>query len=291
MLIGQYKGAERGRGGPAHHRKHSYPVHRRGGGAHRGARAVLRLSGPTDADAGGGGGSRPGSTSSSAPAAPCSSPGTTGCPASCGGWATPRRPIFFIAISCVLNIVGDLILVGGLRNGAAGAAVATVAAQAVSFLLSLRVLRGGDFPSISALLLRDPGRPGEAADEAGVPICLQDGLVTLSFVLITAVVNAIRTGRVGGGGRCGRIIGFAMLIPIAFMSAPVRHDGAEHVGAGLPERARRGTLIATGTSWPFRCCSFSPFSWFRAGHAAVHRRRSGDRSRRAFICGPTVWMC
>ena len=48
---------------------------------------------------------------------------------------TAKSPLLFVAVACVVNIAGDLILVAGLHLDAAGAAIATVTAQAVSVVL------------------------------------------------------------------------------------------------------------------------------------------------------------
>lgn len=174
------------------------------------------------------------------------------------GLGDSKRPMIFIAISCVLNIIGDLILVGGFRLGAAGAAIATVAAQAVSFLLSLLVLRRGNFPfdfQRSSFGVQ-AGRVKQLL-RLGVPICLQDGLVTLSFVIITAIVNAIGLDESAAVGVVERIIGFAMLIPIAFSSALAALT-AQNMGAGLPDRAKKGTYIATAASLALSLLLFLP---------------------------------
>lgn len=53
------------------------------------------------------------------------------------GLGDSRSPLIFVAVACVVNIIGDLILVAGFHLDAAGAAIATVAAQAVSVFLRL----------------------------------------------------------------------------------------------------------------------------------------------------------
>ena len=57
------------------------------------------------------------------------------------GIGDSRTPLLTVAIACVINIFGDLLLVAGFHMGAAGAALATVAAQTVSVLVSLFLIR------------------------------------------------------------------------------------------------------------------------------------------------------
>lgn len=43
-----------------------------------------------------------------------------------------KRPLYFVLIACITNVILDLVLVAGLKMGALGAAIATVFSQAVS---------------------------------------------------------------------------------------------------------------------------------------------------------------
>ena len=57
------------------------------------------------------------------------------------GFGDSKSPLIFVAVACVVNIIGDLILVAGFHLDAAGAAIATVAAQAVSVILAFIILK------------------------------------------------------------------------------------------------------------------------------------------------------
>lgn len=56
------------------------------------------------------------------------------------GLGDSKSPLIFVAVACVVNIAGDLVLVAGFHLDAAGAAIATVLAQAVSVVLALLLL-------------------------------------------------------------------------------------------------------------------------------------------------------
>ncbi len=157
------------------------------------------------------------------------------------GIGDSKRPMYFIAISCLLNIVGDLILVGRFRLGAEGAAIATVAAQAVSFLCALVTLfcSGLPFP-----VARKPERQKSIRVlQLGIPVAFQDVFATLSFIIITVVVNLIGLSQSAAVGVVERIIGFSMVIPIAFMSALAVFT-AQNIGAGQQPRAKTGLRIS-----------------------------------------------
>lgn len=154
------------------------------------------------------------------------------------GLGDSRRPMLFVAIACVTNILGDLLLVGVFGMGAAGAAIATVAAQGLSLLLSVRVLRRRDFPFD---FRRESFRfwPGKTAKlvKLGGPVSLQNVLVELSFLLITASVNPLGLAQAASVGITERVISFCMLAPIAFQSS-ISAMAAQNIGAGRPDRAK-----------------------------------------------------
>ena len=153
------------------------------------------------------------------------------------GLGDSRRPMYFILIATVVNIAGDLLLVGVFGLGAAGAAIATITAQALSLILSLLVLRRRDFPfdfkRASFRLHR--GRCAKLVS-LGAPVAVQNVLVTISFLIITAIVNAIGLNESAAVGVVERIITFAMLAPSAFMAALAAMT-AQNMGAGRPDRA------------------------------------------------------
>ena len=108
------------------------------------------------------------------------------------GLGNSTLPLVFVAIACVVNIFGDLLLVAVFHMGAAGAALATVAAQAVSVALSLVIIRRTKLPfrfqkhyvrlerdSVSLIL------------KLGSPIALQDTLTNVSFLVVNALINSM----------------------------------------------------------------------------------------------------
>lgn len=108
------------------------------------------------------------------------------------GLGDSKRPMYFVLVACIINIVGDLLLVGVFGLGAAGAALATVAAQGVSLALALAVLRRRDFPfDFKRRSFRIQGDKAARILRLGLPVAVQNVLVTLSFLIITAIVNQI----------------------------------------------------------------------------------------------------
>ena len=165
------------------------------------------------------------------------------------GIGDSRTPLITVAIACVVNIIGDLVLVAVFHMAAAGAAIATIAAQAVSVILSLLLVRrqGLPFPFERSDIHLEK-RHALGIVKLGMPIALQDGLVSISFLVIAAIVNSLGVMISAGVGVAERVCGFIMLVPSAFSQA-LSTFVAQNTGAQKPERAVRGTIIAMGISF------------------------------------------
>ena len=164
------------------------------------------------------------------------------------GIGDSRMPLITVAIACALNIAGDLLLVGAMGLRAAGAAWATVLAQAVSVALSLLIMRRRKLPfSFSARFVRPRGEDIRLIVRLGAPIALQDLLVSASFLAITAIVNSLGVTASAGVGVAERLCGFVMLVPSAYMQS-MSAFVAQNMGAGQPHRARRALFCGIASS-------------------------------------------
>lgn len=164
------------------------------------------------------------------------------------GIGDSKMPLLTVFIACVLNIVGDLVLVAGFHMGASGAAIATVFAQAVSVLLSLLIIRRRSLPfDFSARDIRIKGAYIGQIMKLGTPIALQDLLVNISFLVIIAIVNSLGLTESAGVGVAEKMCGFLMLAPSAYMQS-MSAFVAQNMGAEKPERARKALLYGIVTS-------------------------------------------
>lgn len=164
------------------------------------------------------------------------------------GIGDSTMPLVTVAIACVLNIIGDLVLVAVFHLGTAGAAIATVLAQAVSVALSLAIIRRKELPfSFSAKSIRPRADHIRQILFLGVPIALQELLVSISFLAITAIVNDLGLIASAGVGVAEKLCGFVMLVPSAYMQA-MSAFVAQNIGAGKPERARKALLCGIASS-------------------------------------------
>ena len=177
------------------------------------------------------------------------------------GIGDSKTPLMTVLIACVCNIAGDLLLVAVFHMGTAGAAVATVAAQAVSVLISLLILKRKGLPfHIEKSDLRFDGVVIRKVTSLGIPIALQDLLVGISFLVLLAIVNGLGLVASAGVGVAEKVCGFIMLIPAAFMQAMAAFV-AQNVGAGQYSRARKALLYAICVSAALAVIMFAVTFW------------------------------
>lgn len=164
------------------------------------------------------------------------------------GIGDSKMPLITVAIACVLNIGGDLLFVSVFHMGAAGAALATVLAQAVSVVLSLLIIRRRQLPF---RLSREDIRFDESVIRRilalGTPVAFQDLLVSISFLVIIAIVNSMGVIASAGVGVAEKLCAFIMLVPSAYMQS-MSAFVAQNIGAKRLERARKALLYGIGTS-------------------------------------------
>ena len=163
------------------------------------------------------------------------------------GLGDSKSPLIFVAVACIVNIAGDLILVAGLHLDAAGAAIATVFAQAVSVVFALLLLFKRNLPFT---IKKSDFRINEHCNRAlkiGLPLALQECLTQISFLALCAFINRLGLEASSGYGVACKIVNFAMLIPSSLMQSMASFV-SQNVGAGNEKRARKAlfTGIAVG---------------------------------------------
>ena len=164
------------------------------------------------------------------------------------GMGNSKMPLITVAIACVCNIVGDLILVGGFNLAAKGAAIATVFAQAISVILSIIIIKNQGLPfKFSRKEIYFNKSIIKEVVILGFPIALQDVLVCISFLAITAIVNKLGVIPSAGVGVAEKICGFVLLVPSAYMQS-MSVFVAQNIGAKKYDRAKRALLYGILTS-------------------------------------------
>ncbi len=165
------------------------------------------------------------------------------------GLGNSRLPLLFVAIACVVNIVGDLLFVAVFDMNVVGAALATVIAQAVSVLLSLIIIKRQPLPFTVKRtdISFNPEIPRFI--RVGAPIAFQELMTQVSFLALCAFINRLGLEASSGYGVANKITSFVMLIPGAIMQS-LSSFIAQNVGAGKEKRARQTMLtgMALGAS-------------------------------------------
>lgn len=155
------------------------------------------------------------------------------------GLGDSKTPLYFIIIACILNICLDFLFVAGLGLGAGGAALATVIAQGISFLCAYTYMLRKGFPfEFQKSDLAYDRIKAKKLFQVGLPLALQDALVNVSFLIITAIINTLGLTASASVGVVEKIIVFAMLPTSAFASA-VAAMTAQNIGAKRDDRAKR----------------------------------------------------
>ncbi len=179
------------------------------------------------------------------------------------GLGDSKRPMYFVAAACIINIVLDFLFVGAFSMGAFGAALATVCGQAASVLVSLVFIKkipNEYIPKKQEIHLNS--NVMSKVLSVGVPIALQDGLIQIAFTIIMIIAN--RRGLIASTsvGITEKLIGFMFLVPSAFLSA-ISAVTAQNIGAQQVKRAVKSLKIGLTVTvvWGAVCalyCGFFP---------------------------------
>ena len=159
------------------------------------------------------------------------------------GLGDSKSPLLFVLVACIVNIIGDLVLVAGLHLDASGAALATVLAQAVSVVFALLRLKKKGLPF--TICKQDFRLNAQCRKFLGIglPLALQECLTQISFLALCAFVNRLGLTASSGYGVACKIVNFAMLIPSSLMQSMASFV-SQNVGAGNQKRAKKA--MATG---------------------------------------------
>ena len=177
------------------------------------------------------------------------------------GTGDSRRPMYFVGIACVVNIVLDFLFIGACGLGAAGAALGTVCGQAVSVVISLVMMRVRDMGiNVGKRDIRWNREVISQILKVGTPIAFQDGLIQIAFIVITVIANSRGLIASAAVGIVEKLIGFMFLVPSAFLSA-ISTITAQNMGANKAERARRSLYygLAITLSWGCMCALYNQF--------------------------------
>ncbi len=172
------------------------------------------------------------------------------------GLGDSKTPLITVAIACVFNIAGDLVLCAMFNMGAKGAAIATVFAQVISVVVSLFIISRKELPfQLSIKDIKVDSNSLKKMVGLGAPIAIQDLLVSISFLIILAIVNSIGVIASAGVGVAEKVCAFIMLISSAFMQS-ISAFVAQNYGAGKLDRAKKALHYGAIVSFVIGVCMF-----------------------------------
>ena len=161
------------------------------------------------------------------------------------GTGNSNLPLIFVAIACVVNIIGDLLLVAVLKMNVAGAAIATIAAQAVSVILSIFIIRKQKLPfSVKKSDIRFNSEIGNFV-RLGAPLAIQELLTQFTFLALSAFINRLGVDASAGYGVAQRVQSFVMLLPSSIMQSMASFV-SQNVGAAKEDRAKKAMFFGMG---------------------------------------------
>ncbi len=177
------------------------------------------------------------------------------------GLGDSKSPLLFVLVACIINIIGDLVLVAGFHLDAAGAAAATVLAQACSVIFAICILVKKHLPFT---IVRNDFKWNAQCGKflrIGLPLAFQEVLTQLSFLALCAFVNRLGLEASSGYGVACKIVNFAMLVPSALMQS-LASFVSQNIGAGKEKRARQTLFTGIGVGLVVGCFVFC-FVMFR----------------------------
>jgi putative MATE family efflux protein len=160
------------------------------------------------------------------------------------GLGDSKSPLLFVFIAAIINIFGDLILIYSFKMGAAGAAIATIASQGISVLLSIIYFKFKKMPfPFEKENIKIEKNTLKNIIKIGLPIGFQDFCSEISYLLLFAFVNVLGLTASAGVGIAEKIVVFVLLIPNTFMQS-ISAMVAQNIGANNLKRADK--ILKTG---------------------------------------------
>ena len=162
-----------------------------------------------------------------------------------------KRPLYYLCVSSVVNIVLDLVFVVVFGMGTEGVGYATVIAQAVSSVLIVRALiKTDDIYRLIPEKIRIDKRMMVRILKIGIPSGIQQSIISLSNVIVQANVNSFGSSAMAGFGAYSKVDGFAMLPLQSFCMAATTFTG-QNIGAKKPKRVKQGVYQGIAISMAY----------------------------------------
>ena len=158
------------------------------------------------------------------------------------------RPLYFLVLTSVLNILLDLLFVLGFHRGIEGAAWATILSQFISAFLTLLLLtRSKDIYRLTWRDLKIDSAILGRIFAVGLPAGIQSVITAFSNVFVQSYVNFFGSSCMAGWSCYNKLDQFVML-PMQSMAMAATTFVSQNIGAGKETRADKGTVITVSMS-------------------------------------------
>lgn len=158
------------------------------------------------------------------------------------------RPLYFLILTSVLNIILDFLFVLGFHMGIDGVAYATIISQFVSAVLTLVLLtRSRDIYRLVWKDLRVDLKLLGRIFAVGLPAGIQSVITAFSNIFVQSYVNFFGSSCMAGWSCYNKLDSFIML-PMQSMAMAATTFVSQNIGAGKTKRADQGSLVTIGMS-------------------------------------------
>jgi len=155
-----------------------------------------------------------------------------------------RRPLYYLIFSSILNIVLDVLFIGGFHWGVWSAAVATVISQAASVVLCLIYLtKKGNLYTVELKKLRFHKDLLIEMIRYGLPSGVQNSVIGLANVIVQSQINSFGEYAMAAYGTHAKVEGFGFL-PITSFNMAATTFISQNLGAHQYERAKKGARFS-----------------------------------------------
>lgn len=163
-----------------------------------------------------------------------------------------KRPLYFLAIACLINIALDLLFVVVFSWGVFGVGIATVISQIASAALILLALtKPGTVYQLFLKQIRFHREAMLRIIKVGIPAGIQSDMYSISNILIQSSINSFGTNAAAAWTAYGKIDGFFWMILGAYGISITTFSG-QNFGAGEYKRIKKGVnstlLLSTVTT-------------------------------------------
>ena len=154
-----------------------------------------------------------------------------------------RHPLYYLILSSILNVVLDLLFVGGLGMGVGSAAVATTISQGLSAALCcIRLVRCKEVYRLDLKKIRFHKESLLQIVRYGLPAGIQNSVISIANVFVQSNINSFGSMAMAGCGAYSKLEGFAFLPVTCFTQALATFVG-QNLGARKYDRVKKGVVF------------------------------------------------